>query len=171
MARPAAATASCSSVDGDYTYHGSARPLVSSGVTDHDKPGYMSRDCTAFVDSDGKAYFLSSTNENYDLNLYRLTSDYLAIDSLAATLFKGGHREAPALWKRNSVYFGSLIHQYGDNGGDNQKWRVVDNGGGVVQLLGKGSKKLVAATSDGSSVALGSTSGGDSQLWEMAAAN
>jgi hypothetical protein len=310
----------------------------------------MSRDCTAFVDSDGKAYFLSSTNENYDLNLYRLTSDYLAIDSLAATLFKGGHREAPALWKRNNVYFlltsgatgwdpnqaqyatstsltsgwsawskvgdgttffsqstfvlpvegasgtgylylgdrwagawsgpvndstyvwlpitfpsatsmsmswnntvtpdvvagsvtgstrkfkfvnrangkalsiannassegdeavtvvyagnseqkwslnydsagyfrltnaksamvldvvsaatadGSPIHQYGDNGGENQKWRVVDKGGGLVQLLGKGSKKLVEATADGSAVTLGSTSGGDSQLWEMSAA-
>jgi|GEM_PF-533941 len=100
-----AAVASCDTVDGDYTYHGSARPLVNSGVVDHGTPGYQSRDCTAFVDTDGKGYFLSATNENYDLNLYLLKSDYLSIDSLAATLFKGGHREAPALWKRNGVYF------------------------------------------------------------------
>ncbi len=100
-----AATASCDTVDGDYTYHGSARPLVGSGVTDHGKPGYMSRDCTLFVDTDGKGYFLSASNENYDLNLYLLSADYLGVDSLAAVLFKGGHREAPALWKRGDVYF------------------------------------------------------------------
>jgi hypothetical protein len=100
-----AAVAKSSTVDGDYTYLGSARPLVSSGVTDHGKPGYMSRDCTLFVDTDGKAYFISASNENNDLNLYRLSSDYLGIDSLVAVLFPGGHREAPALWKRGSVYF------------------------------------------------------------------
>lgn len=100
-----AAVASSDTVDGDYTYHGSARPLVGSGVTDHGKPGYMSRDCTLYVDDDGKGYFLSATNENYDLNLYLLTSDYLEVDKLSATLFKGGHREAPALFKRDGVYF------------------------------------------------------------------
>ena len=100
-----AAVASSDTVDGNYTYLGSARPLVSSGVVDHGTVGYQSRDCTAFVDTDGKGYFISATNENYDLNLYLLKSDYLSIDSLAALLFKGGHREAPALWKRNNVYF------------------------------------------------------------------
>ncbi len=99
-----AAVASCDTVDGNYTYSGSARPLVSSGVVDHGTAGYQSRDCTAFVDTDGKGYFISASNENYDFNLYLLKSDYLSIDSLAATLFKGGHREAPALWKRNNVY-------------------------------------------------------------------
>jgi glycosyl hydrolase family 43/ricin-type beta-trefoil lectin protein len=100
-----AAVASSDTVDGDYTYHGSARPLVDSGVMDHDKPGYMSRDCNLYVDDDGKAYFISATNENYDLNLYELTADYLEISKLVATLFKGGHREAPAFFKRNGVYF------------------------------------------------------------------
>lgn len=100
-----AAVASCDTVDGNYTYHGSARPLVGSGVTDHGIAGYQSRDCTAYVDTDGSGYFLSAANENYDLQLYLLSSDYLSIDSLAAVLFKGGHREAPALWKRNNVYF------------------------------------------------------------------
>src|SRR5690606_5872872 len=84
---------------------GSFRPLADSGVMDHGKPGYMSRDCTLFVDDDGKGYFLSASNENYDLNLYELTPDYLGIARLAAVLFAGGHREAPALFKRNGVYF------------------------------------------------------------------
>ncbi|WP_437948424.1 RICIN domain-containing protein [Sorangium sp. So ce296] len=100
-----AAVASSSTVDGDYTYHGSFRPLAGTGVTDHGKPGYMSRDCGLFVDDDGKGYFISASNENYDLNLYALTPDYLAVDRLAAVLFPGGHREAPALFKRNGVYF------------------------------------------------------------------
>jgi len=100
-----AAVASSDTVAGDYTYHGSSRPLVDSGVVDHDKPGYMSRDCTLFVDDDGTAYFLSASNENYDLNLYELTPDYLEIDRLVTTLFPGGHREAPAVFKRNGVYF------------------------------------------------------------------
>ena len=72
---------------------------------DHDKPGYMSRDCTLFVDDDGKGYFVSASNENYDLHLYLLSEDYLAIESRAALLFEGGHREAPAVFKRNGVYF------------------------------------------------------------------
>lgn len=100
-----AAVASSDTVAGDYTYHGSFRPLQDTGVMDHDKPGYMSRDCTLFVDDDGQAYFLSASNENYDLHLYLLSDDYLSIDSRAALLFEGGHREAPALFKRNGVYF------------------------------------------------------------------
>src|SRR5690606_20517181 len=100
-----AAVASSDSVASGYDYHGSFRPYQDRGVTDHGKPGYMSRDCTLFVDDDGAGYFLSSTNENYDLNLYRLTDDYLEVDELVATLFPGGHREAPALFKRGDVYF------------------------------------------------------------------
>jgi hypothetical protein len=100
-----AAVAVGSTVDGAYTYQGSFRPLASTGVVDHGKPGYMSRDCSLFVDTDGTAYFISATNENTDLNLYRLTADYLGIDSLAGVLMKGQHREAPALFKRNDVYF------------------------------------------------------------------
>ena len=100
-----AAVAVSDTVDGDYTYQGSFRPLVDSGVMDHGKPGYMSRDCGLFVDDDQKAYFISATNENYDLNLYLLTPDYLKVDKLAALLFKGGHREAPVLFKRNGTYF------------------------------------------------------------------
>ena len=100
-----AAVATSDTVDGDYTYQGSFRPLASSGVMDHGKPGYMSRDCTLYVDDDGKGYFLSAADENYDLNLYLLTPDYLGVAELSATLFPQGHREAPALFKREGTYF------------------------------------------------------------------
>ncbi len=69
-----AAVAYCSSVDGSYTYQGSFRPMTGQGITDHGIDGYMSRDCSLFVDTDGTAYFISAANENADLMLYKLTS-------------------------------------------------------------------------------------------------
>ncbi|MER5525597.1 RICIN domain-containing protein [Streptomyces sp. NPDC002677] len=90
-----AAVAVSDTVDGTYTYQGSFQPLGQ----------YMSRDITTFVDTDGTAYMVSAANENYDLHIYRLTADYTAIASLVANPWAGGHREAPALFKRNGVYF------------------------------------------------------------------
>ena len=90
-----AAVAVSATVDGNYTYQGSFRPLGD----------YMSRDITPFVDTDGTGYMVSAANENYDLHIYRLTADYTGIDSLVANPWPGGHREAPALFKRGGVYF------------------------------------------------------------------
>ncbi|HEY9059463.1 MAG TPA: RICIN domain-containing protein [Pseudobacteroides sp.] len=100
-----AAVAYCSTPDGNYTYQGSFRPLANSGVIDHDKPGYMSRDCSVFVDTDGKGYFISAANENMDLILYELTADYKKIASLKAKLYVGKQREAPCLIKRDDYYY------------------------------------------------------------------
>jgi hypothetical protein len=100
-----AAVAYCSTVDGSYTYQGSFRPYENQGITDHGKDGYMSRDCNVFVDTDGTGYFISSSNENMDLHLYKLTSNYRNIDTLVTKLFVGSQREAPCLFKRGSYYF------------------------------------------------------------------
>ncbi|MFD0318031.1 RICIN domain-containing protein [Streptomyces flavalbus] len=89
-----AAVAVSDTVDGDYTWRGSFRPL-----------GHMSRDITVFVDSDGAGYMVSAARDNYDLHIYRLTADYTGIASLVANPWPGGHREAPALFRRNGVYF------------------------------------------------------------------
>ncbi|MDL2080318.1 RICIN domain-containing protein [Streptomyces sp. GXMU-J15] len=89
-----AAVAVSDTVDGDYTWQGSFRPL-----------GHMSRDITVFVDTDGTGYMVSAARENYDLHIYRLTSDYTGIAALVADPWHGGHREAPALFKRGGVYF------------------------------------------------------------------
>jgi len=88
-----AAVAVSSTVDGNYTYLGSFRPL-----------GHMSRDITAFVDDDGTGYMISAADENYDLHIYRLTPDYTNVAALVH-MWDGDHREAPALFKRNGVYF------------------------------------------------------------------
>lgn len=89
-----AAVAVSSTVDGTYTYKGSFRPLNQ----------HMSRDITTFVDDDGNGYMISAARENYDLHIYRLTSDYTGVASLVYK-WNGDHREAPALFKRNGVYF------------------------------------------------------------------
>ncbi|MFE9399087.1 RICIN domain-containing protein [Streptomyces flavidovirens] len=89
-----AAVAVSDTVDGDYTWQGSFRPL-----------GHMSRDITLFKDDDGTGYMISAARDNYDLHIYRLTADYTGVDTLVANPWPGGHREAPALFKRNGVYF------------------------------------------------------------------
>ncbi|MGW0122380.1 RICIN domain-containing protein [Streptomyces sp. NPDC003327] len=89
-----AAVAVSDTVDGDYAWRGSFRPL-----------GHMSRDITTFVDTDGAGYMISAANENADLHVYRLTADYTAIDKQVQKLWSGQWREAPAMFKRNGVYF------------------------------------------------------------------
>jgi hypothetical protein len=90
-----AAVAVSDTVDGNYTWRGSFRPLGQ----------HMSRDITVFSDTDGTGYMVSAARENYDLHIYRLTADYTGVASLVANPWPGGHREAPALFKRNGVYF------------------------------------------------------------------
>ncbi|MER7572390.1 RICIN domain-containing protein [Streptomyces sp. NPDC126514] len=90
-----AAVAVSGTVDGDYTWRGSFRPL----------DRHMSRDITVFADTDGSGYMVSAARDNYDLHIYRLTADYTGIAALVADPWHGGHREAPALFKRNGVYF------------------------------------------------------------------
>jgi Ricin-type beta-trefoil lectin domain/Glycosyl hydrolases family 43 len=90
-----AAVAVSGTVDGSYTYQGSFQPLGQ----------YMSRDLTTYVDTDGTGYLVSAANENYDLHIYRLTADYTGTAALVANPWPGGHREAPALFKRGGVYF------------------------------------------------------------------
>lgn len=88
------AVAVCETIDGDYTYLGSFNPI-----------GNMSRDCTVYVDDDQMAYFISAARENADLIVYRLTRDYLAIEEQVKVLWPGQCREAPALFKRNGIYY------------------------------------------------------------------
>ncbi|TXS39125.1 RICIN domain-containing protein [Streptomyces sp. OR43] len=89
-----AAVAVSSTVDGNYAWRGSFRPL-----------GHMSRDITTFVDTDGTGYMVSAANENADLHVYRLTADYTAVESQVQKLWPGQWREAPAMFKRDGVYF------------------------------------------------------------------
>ena len=83
----------CDSVNGSYQLVWSGRPL-----------NVKSRDCNVFVDNDGTAYFISTTNENQDLGLFRLADDYQSVVS-HTVLMPGERREAPAIVRIGNRYF------------------------------------------------------------------
>lgn len=70
---------------GPYKMHWAGRPI-----------GVKSRDCNVFQDSNGKAYFVSTTNENQDLGVFELSDDYLNAIKHTRILI-GQRREAPAI--------------------------------------------------------------------------
>ncbi len=75
-------------------------------LVNHFRPNNnMSRDCNLFKDDDGKAYFVSAANHNADLVIYELTEDYLDIERQIITLWPGSYREAPALVKKDGIYY------------------------------------------------------------------
>lgn len=83
----------CDKINGDYEYVWGGRPLDTK-----------SRDCNVYVDDDGTAYFISTTDENTNLGLFRLSDDYLsAVEK--TVLFQGQRREAPAIVKHNGRYY------------------------------------------------------------------
>ncbi|WP_114781821.1 glycoside hydrolase family 43 protein [Botryobacter ruber] len=67
--------------------------------------GQMSRDMTVFVDDDGKAYHIHSSEENLTLHIAELTDDYMDFTGKWSVLAPAGHNEAPAIGKRNGKYF------------------------------------------------------------------
>lgn len=66
--------------------------------------GNMSRDMALFVDDDGAAYHVYSSDENYALRLCRLSDDYLRPTQRDSLLFRN-HREAPALFRYRDTYY------------------------------------------------------------------
>lgn len=67
--------------------------------------GQMSRDMTLFVDDDGTAYHIHAAEENLTLHIAELTSDYLDFTGKWIRVFPTGHNEAPAIFKRNGLYY------------------------------------------------------------------
>lgn len=90
----AVAVASSDYPQGPYTYHGSFRPF-----------GFMSRDLTVYKDEQNVAFLISSARENADIHIYRLSDDYLNVNSLVNRLWSNEYREAPALFKRDGMLY------------------------------------------------------------------
>ncbi len=67
--------------------------------------GQMSRDMTLFVDDDGKAYHIYSSEDNLTLQIAELSDDYLSHSGKYIRIFPGGHNEAPAIFKKNGIYW------------------------------------------------------------------
>ena len=94
---------------GPYTYRGSFRPL-----------GNLSRDIGLFQDTDGTGYLLSEDRNN-GLRIYKLSADYLSVDSAVAVLGSAarGSVESPAMVKVNGMYYVFGSHLTG--------WSLNDN--------------------------------------------
>lgn len=67
--------------------------------------GQMSRDMTLFVDTDSTAYHIYSSEENLTLHIAELTPDYKDYTGKYVRIFPGGHNEAPAIFKKDSMYY------------------------------------------------------------------
>lgn len=69
------------------------------------KGGQMSRDMTLFVDDDGKAYHIYSSEENATTQIAELTDDYLNHSGKYVRVFVNRYMEAAAICKRNGKYY------------------------------------------------------------------
>ena len=67
--------------------------------------GQMSRDMTLYVDEKGKAYHITSSQENLTLLVSELTDDYLDFTGKYNMVAPGGQNEAPCIVKHNGTYW------------------------------------------------------------------
>ena len=61
--------------------------------------GQMARDMNLFVDDNGKAYHIYSSEENSTIHISELTDDYLSYSGVYARAFPDRYMEAPAIFK------------------------------------------------------------------------
>ncbi len=67
--------------------------------------GQMARDMTLFVDDDGKAYHIYSSEENLTLQIAELDPSFTNHTGKYIRIFPGGHNEAPAIFKKDGKYW------------------------------------------------------------------
>ncbi len=67
--------------------------------------GQMARDMQLFVDDDGKAYHIFSSEDNLTLHVAELSDDYLSHTGKYARIAPCGHNEAPAIFKKDGTYW------------------------------------------------------------------
>ncbi len=67
--------------------------------------GQMARDMTLYVDDDGKAYHIFSSEDNLTLHIAELNDDFTDHTGKYIRIFPGGHNEAPTLFKKDGKYW------------------------------------------------------------------
>jgi hypothetical protein len=67
--------------------------------------GQMARDMTLFVDDDGKAYHIHSSESNQTLHFAELSDDYQSFSGKYARALPGKANEAPAIFKKDGKYY------------------------------------------------------------------
>ncbi len=67
--------------------------------------GQMARDMTLFVDADGRAYHVYSSEENSTLHIAELSADYTRHTGRYVRVLEGGFNEAPAICRHDGRYY------------------------------------------------------------------
>lgn len=67
--------------------------------------GQMARDMTIYVDDNGKAYHIYASEENQTLQIAELNDEYTGHTGKFSRVYIGKSTEAPALFKRNGIYY------------------------------------------------------------------
>jgi len=67
--------------------------------------GQMARDMTLYVDDDGKAYHIHSSENNQTLHFAELTDDYQNFTGRYTRVLEGKANEAPAIFKKEGKYY------------------------------------------------------------------
>jgi len=67
--------------------------------------GQMARDMTLYVDDDGKAYHIHSSENNQTLHFAELTDDYQNFTGKYTRVLEGKANEAPAIFKKGGKYY------------------------------------------------------------------
>lgn len=80
--------------EGPFSYLGSVRPY-----------GQMARDMTLFLDDDGKAYHIFSSENNATLYIGLLNDDFLSHSDHYVRIFENESREAPCMIKSQGQYY------------------------------------------------------------------
>lgn len=96
--------------------------------------GQMSRDQTIFVDDDGTAYHIYSSEENLTIQIAELSEDYTSHTGRFVRVAPGGHNEAPAIFKRNGVYWMITSGCTGWDPNEARLWRAESIWGPWQQL-------------------------------------
>ena len=95
-----------------------------------------SRDMTLFKDQDGSCWLVHTSNWNRNLNIARLTDDYLDTDGFYVTVLADQMREAPALFYESGKYYmitsgctGWMPNAalYAETSYLLSQWRLIDN--------------------------------------------
>lgn len=82
------------------------KELVNGAILKRDfERGQMARDMTLFVDDDGTAYHIHSSEENLTLHIAELTEDYLDFSGKYTRVLEGKANEAPAIFKKGEKYY------------------------------------------------------------------
>ena len=81
-------------------------PVDSVNILGRDfKGGQMARDMNLFVDEDGSAYHIYSSEENSTLHISKLSDDYLTYSGQYFRVFAGRYMEGATLFKREGKYY------------------------------------------------------------------